>query len=110
MLEYSFRFGTMYHAAKGGNWGLADYQLKEMREIQEVGETTKPPRKPPLTAFESGYLDPIGKAIEAKDLNKFETAFNAGLQGCNACHAAQGFAFIKYELPNASPSPLSNKP
>ena len=39
MLEDLFRFVTMYYAAKGGNWGLADYQLKEMREIQEVGET-----------------------------------------------------------------------
>jgi hypothetical protein len=37
MIEYSHRYSTMYHAAKGGNWGLAGYQLKEALEIQEVG-------------------------------------------------------------------------
>ena len=110
MIEYSHRFGTMYYAAKGGNWGLAAYQLKEMREIQEVGETTRPARADPLKAFESGLLDPIDKAIAAKDGKTFDTAFKAAEQGCNGCHAAAGFAFIKYELPKESPSPLSNKP
>ena len=100
----------MYYAAQGGNWGLADYQLKEMREIQEVGETTRPARKAPLLAFESGYLDPIGKTIEAKDFKKFDVAFKTALQACNVCHAGAGFGFIKYELPKTSPSPLSSKP
>ena len=35
MIEYGNRMSTMYYAAKGGNWGMADYQLKEAREIQE---------------------------------------------------------------------------
>jgi hypothetical protein len=110
MIEYSHRFGTMYYAAKGGNWGLAEYQLKEMREIQEVGETTRPARAEPLKSFESSMLDPIDKAIAAKDGKAFEAAFKAAEQGCNGCHAAAGFGFIKYELPKESPSPLSNKP
>jgi hypothetical protein len=110
MIEYSYRFGTLYYAAKGGNWSLAAYQLKEMREIQEVGETTRPPRAEPLKAFESAYLDPLAKAIEAKDAKKFGTAFKATEQACNGCHAAAGFGYIKYQLPKASPSPLSNTP
>jgi hypothetical protein len=84
----------MYHAAGGGNWGLANYQLKVMREIQEVGETTRPPRKEALIAFEGAYLDPIEKAITAKDLKKFDVAVKATMQACNACHVAQGFPFI----------------
>jgi hypothetical protein len=42
MIEYGARFGNMYYAGKGSNWDLAAYQLKEAREIQEVGETTRP--------------------------------------------------------------------
>jgi len=41
MVEYANRYTNMYYAAKGGNWDLAAYQLKETREIQEVGETTR---------------------------------------------------------------------
>jgi hypothetical protein len=110
MIEYAARYTNAYYAAKGGNWGLAGYQIKEAREIQEVGETTRPARASALKAFESAYLDPLDKAIEAKDFKKFETAYKAGIQGCNGCHAGQGFPYIKYELPKAASSPLSDKP
>jgi hypothetical protein len=110
MIEYGNRYTNMYHAAKGGNWGLAGYQLKEAREIQEVGETTRPGRAAALKAFEKAYLEPLEKAIEAKDFEKFNTAFKAGIEGCNGCHASQGFPYIKYELPRNSASPLSDKP
>jgi hypothetical protein len=110
MIEYGNRFTTMFYAAKGGNWGMADYQLKEMREIQEVGETTRPARAPMLKAFESSSLDSLAETIKAKDWKKFDGAFKDAVVGCNGCHAAQGFAFIKYELPKSSPSPTSVKP
>ena len=110
MIEYSGRYTNMYYAAKGGNWGLADYMLKEMREIQEVGETTRPGRASSLKAFEQAYLDPLEKTIKAKDFKALRTAFNRGVEGCNGCHASNGFPFIKYQLPKAAPSPLSDKP
>jgi hypothetical protein len=110
MIEYSGRYTNMYYAAKGGNWGLADYMLKEAREIQEVGETTRPGRASSLKAFEQAYLDPLEKTIKAKDFKAFKTAFNRGIQGCNGCHASNGFPFIKYQLPKAPFAPLSDKP
>jgi hypothetical protein len=110
MIEYSGRYTNMYYAAKGGNWGLADYMLKEAREIQEVGETTRPARAASLKAFEAAYLDPLDKTIKAKNFKAFQTAFNRGIQGCNGCHAANGFPFIKYQLPKAPFDPVSYKP
>ncbi len=110
MIEYGNRYSAAYYAAKGGNWPLADYQIKEAREIQEVGETTRPGRAAALKGFEKHYLDPIDAAIKAKDFKKFDAAFQAGIKGCNGCHAAQGFPYIKYQLPDKSPSLLSNTP
>jgi hypothetical protein len=110
MIEYSTRYTNMFYAAKGGNWDLAAYQLKEALEIQEVGETTRPARAPALKAFESAFLDPIADTIAAQDFKAFKAAFKAGINGCNDCHAAQGFPFIKYELPSAPLMPLSTKP
>ncbi len=46
MIEYSTRYTNAYYAAKGGNWDLAAYELKEAGEIQEVGETTRPAVRP----------------------------------------------------------------
>lgn len=110
MIEYGNRISTMYYAAKGGNWGMADYQLKEAREIQEVGENTRPARAAMLKAFESANLDKLGEAIKAKNWKQFDTTFKATVEACNGCHAANGFPFIKYELPKSSPSPTSVKP
>jgi hypothetical protein len=110
MIEYGARFGNMYYAAKGGNWDLAGYQLKEAREIQEVGETTRPERASALKAFETSYLDPLEQAIKAKDAKAFEKAASAAVGGCNGCHVGQGFPFIKYQLPKGPTFPLSMKP
>lgn len=105
MIEYSGRITNMYYAAKGGNWDLADYMLKEAREIQEVGENTRPKRAQPLKDFESKYLDALAKTIDAKDFGKFEAAFNEAVDGCNACHKKAGFKFIRYQLPMSAPTP-----
>ncbi len=110
MIEYSHRYSTMYYAAKAGNWPLAAYELKEELEIQEVGETTRPEKADALKAFERSFLNPLGKTIEAKDFKRFEASFKAGIQGCNACHMAQKVPFIKYQLPDSSPSPLAPMP
>ncbi|MGA7451827.1 MAG: hypothetical protein WBW73_11340 [Rhodoplanes sp.] len=110
MMEYSYRFSNAYYAAKAGNWPLAAYQLKEMREIQEVGETTRPEKADALKAFERSFLDPLGKTIEAKDFERFEASFKASIHGCDACHAQQKVPFIKYQLPSSQPAPLIMKP
>lgn len=108
MIEYGYRYSAMYYAAKGGNWDFAEYQLKEAREIQEVGETTRPKRAPDLKNFERKYLDPIGAAIQAKSFERFDAAFKDGVEGCNNCHHKHGFDFIRYALPATSPSPILN--
>jgi hypothetical protein len=110
MIEYGNRMSTMYYAAKGGNWGMADYQLKEAREIQEVGENTRPGRAAMLKAFESANLEKLAAAIKAKNWKKFNAEFKQTVVACNGCHAANGFSFIKYQLPKSSPSPTSVRP
>ena len=99
MIEYGNRFTNAYFAAKGGNWGLAQYELKEATEIQEVGEVTRPGKAELLRNFEHAYLDPLAKAIEAQDWNTFEARFKAAIAGCNGCHAATGHPYIQYRLP-----------
>jgi len=99
MIEYGDRFANTYYAAKGGNWGLAQYQLKEAVEIQEVGEATRPKHAPLLAAFEHSYLDPLEQAIENKDWGEFKKSYDEAITGCNDCHRATGHGYVKYRLP-----------
>ncbi len=99
MIEYGNRFTDAYFAARGGNWGLAQYQLNEMIEIQEVGEITRPRHADALKGFEDGYLAPLKEAVENKDFTGFDEAFRDAVAGCNDCHVGTEHAYVKYVLP-----------
>lgn len=109
MIEYARRMGTTWFAGEAANWDMASYQVLEMREIQEVGETTRPGRAAALKSFESSFLDPLDDAIKANDKTKFETAYRSAIQGCNSCHGSQtsadfpkGYSFVKVQVPTKS--------
>ena len=113
MIEYGVRFGNAWWAADAGNWDMAKYQVKEMTEIQEVGETTRPGRADALKKFEHDNIDPLMAAINAKDKDAFVSAYDRAITGCNQCHGdqkdAQGnnFRWIKVTRPTTS-APFSN--
>jgi cytochrome c551/c552 len=110
MIEYGNRLSRLWFAANAGNWDMAKYQLDEMKEIQEVGETTRPARTPMLKAFEDSYLNPIDAAILAKDKAAFTTAVNNAITGCNACHAAStgtnwtSYKYVEVQTPKIDPA------
>jgi cytochrome c553 len=110
MIEYSQRLARLWFAANAGNWDMAKYQLDEMIEIQETGETTRPARAPMLKAFEDNYLAKLDKAIGAKDKAAFTTAFNDTVAGCNGCHKAssgttwKSYQFVSIQTPKTDPA------
>lgn len=107
MIEYSIRFDHAWFAAQKANWDMAKYQVVEMTEIQEVAETTRTNRAPLLKSFEDGFLVPLEKAIDAKDLSAFTAAYDKAITGCNACHAGSSsgdftsYKFVKITRPTA---------
>ncbi len=108
MIEYATRMDNLWFAAQKNNWDMVHYQILEMVEIQEVGETTRSSRAPALKAFEDGFLTPMDKAAQGKDLAAFTTAYDNAITGCNACHAGsssadfKSYKFVKIMRPTAS--------
>jgi hypothetical protein len=107
MIEYATRFNSLWFAVQKSNWEMAHYQILEMREIQKVGETTRPNRAVALKSFESGFLDPIDKAVLGKDSNAFTAVYDAAIAGCNGCHVTSSssefktYKFVKITQPTA---------
>jgi hypothetical protein len=108
MVEYGIRFNNLWWAAQAQNWDMVTYQILEMREIQEVGEVTRPARAAALKAFEGSFLDPLDQAAAAKDLAAFTTAYDNAISGCNGCHVGttsaaypNGYRFVKIIRPTA---------
>jgi len=106
MMEYGARFTNAYYAAKGGNFALAQYMIKEMKEIQEVGETTRPARAQLLKTFETNYLDKLDAAAKAKDWPQYSKLMPQVVNACNQCHVKIEMAYIVYQMPSAPPAPL----
>jgi hypothetical protein len=110
MIEYGRRMAQLKSASDAANWDMARYQLDEMLEIQEVGETTRPGRAPMLKSFEESYLKPLDAAIVAQDSGKVSAAFEDALSGCNACHlgsTATNWAscgYIQVRAPQSDPA------
>jgi mono/diheme cytochrome c family protein len=111
MIEYGRRMAAVWWGGEAANWDMAAYQIIEMLEIQETGETTRPARADALKAFETGFLDPLDKAVAAKDKAGFEKAYKAAIAGCNACHTGQtsaafpkGYGFIQVKVPTSADS------
>jgi hypothetical protein len=100
----------LWFAANAGNWDMAKYQLDEMIEIQEVGETSRPARAPMLKAFEDKYLAALDKTIDAKDKVTFTQAFNDTLTGCTSCHKAssgtnwKSYQYVAIQAPRTDPA------
>lgn len=99
MHEIGYRFADLYWAANGGNWALAQYELKELREAQEVAEITRPKRADMLRAFEDEQLIPLEETIRQKNTRLFNQRFSEAVRGCNGCHSALGYDFIQYRVP-----------
>lgn len=95
MREVGDRFEDMNAAAQGGNWALAAYMSKYMNNAMNPAKVTKPEEYQNWATFYAGPFDPVNKAISAKDLSAFDTAYATVISSCNACHESMGYKFIK---------------
>jgi cytochrome c553 len=93
----------MYFAAKGGNWALAAYMCKYMNGAMNPAKVTKPNEYRAWKGFYERTFAPVTKAIEAKDLKAFESAYSAAVTACNSCHSGTGYGFIKVVKLGAPP-------
>lgn len=95
MREVGDRFQNMYFAAKQGNWALAAYMSKYMNGAMNPASVTKPAEYKVWKGFYDDTFAPVNKAIQAKDLKAFETAYMGVIKDCNGCHQGMGYGFIK---------------
>ncbi len=103
MKEIAERYGILYFAAKGGNWQLAQHELKQVISLMKVGGTLRPKYSHDINSFIQHNLNPISEAIEARDWKRFESAFEKGIDESNKLHEKYGYGFIRYIMPKSPP-------
>ncbi len=104
MKEIGDRFHVLYHAAKSGNWRLAEHEQKVTISILKVGATLRPKYHQDITAFIQSHLNHLGESIKAKDWKQFERAYMNAVDETNKLHEKYGYGFIRYTLSEEPPS------
>jgi hypothetical protein len=95
MREVGDRFHNMYYAAHGGNWGLAGYMSKHIKDAMDPTKVTEAKIYEDWKAFYETMFGPINKAILVQDIGVFEREYNEAIESCNLCHVATRNGFIK---------------
>jgi hypothetical protein len=102
----SERYWTLYYAAKGGNWALAQYEINGLRSLFKKMITTRPKYKSMLENFSKMVFDPLEKQIAAKDFTAFDKTYHNGIDRANKMHVAADHAEIIWKLPPEPPKHL----
>ena len=97
-------------AGEAGNWPLAAYSLKELRQGFAVASRAVPRWRglPVPELFDAAVTQPLTLldfAIKLKYSRQFNEAYEQLTAGCNACHATTDHSFIVIKVPNASAFP-----
>ena len=105
MPQIAERFTLVFYAAKGGNWDLSHYELRQMEHLFRVATKTRPKQTQRIEKFLAEQVTPLKDAIKSRDWNTFESLFRRVTDAANENHRELGVGFIVYKLP---PEPASH--
>lgn len=106
------RHAKLWLAGEAGNWELASYEIDELEEGFEDARAFHPTHKDApqplaqvLPTMVDAPLAALRSAVDRRDRQEFEAAYDALTAGCNACHQAMKFGFNVVRRPDTSPFP-----
>jgi hypothetical protein len=94
----------LWFAGQAGNWGLSDFETKEIREALDDIRTYCTDR-PELTSLPMIMppLDSLDAAIKNKSIPQFKSSFISLTNTCNNCHRATKHEFNVIQIPGTPP-------
>ena len=104
------RYWTLYYAAKGGNWALADYELRSLKSLWQKMGTTRPKYKGMLDDYAKKIFDPLGSTSPRRISPSSRRFIWQGIELANTMHVASNHAEIVWKLPSNPPQHLDLGP
>ena len=98
------------YAARGGNWPLAAFYARRVRNLQRRLAIIRPKYAERLAAFETGMLGPVFAALETQDRGAFDRAFAVATENANLQHVETGYGYIRWTLPKDPPQDVDLGP
>jgi hypothetical protein len=105
MVLVSRVYGNLWHAARGGNWDLASFYFRRTRSLLRNLSITRPKYASQLAEYEREHLEPIGEALLARDLDRFDSLYEGSVARANELHVVTGYPYIRWSRPEEPPDP-----
>jgi hypothetical protein len=118
MTLQQMRHVKLWLAGEAGNWPLAAYEVKELGEgfddvvtLHPTHEDAPVAPKDAIPRMVTGPLHDLRAAVDKRESQAFERAFDAMTQACNNCHQAMNFGFNVVQRPasDSSVNPYPNQ-
>jgi hypothetical protein len=108
MSGVQLHFGKLYYAARAANWGLAGFEIDEVKENLEKGAMMRPEENGVhlagvVDAFEQTQIEAMKSAVAQRDTASLFGAYSDAILVCNSCHRNTGRPFIIITVPSAPP-------
>jgi hypothetical protein len=101
MTLQQLRHIKLWFAGRAGNWPLANYELRELREgFNDVGKLVG---EDIIDTNVGAALKDLRKIIDDKNATGFAAAYDRLSAGCNSCHRTLDHAFIAIRRPTLLP-------
>jgi hypothetical protein len=99
----------LWYAGKNRNWKLAEFEIKELKEVVENIEKFQNKRKETeLINMMNPALDSLTTAARQQDENLFVKSYTGLTNSCNSCHKITDFEFNTVKVPDGA-SPFINQ-
>jgi hypothetical protein len=110
MEKVGYSWWSLIYAARGGNWGLAEYYMKRVAKLENTLKVLRPKHRERLERFQQQALPDVVAAIEAQSIEKLEAAYAAATELANELHGESGYPYIRWVLPTEPPPGLQLSP
>lgn len=103
MKDVGERYWVCFHAAKGGNWELAAYELRSVRSLFKTGSVTRPKYAKMLSDYTAQHIEPLLQFCARKEWPGFEAAYHKSVDVANELHRQVNHGEIVWKLPPEPP-------
>jgi hypothetical protein len=108
MTTIQLHAGKLWFAVKASNWGLAKYELDELKETMEAAKGLNVEKNgvkisDVLDSVLQTQVAQLAESIKRKSESEFLKSYDETLSACNGCHTEAGYKFIHIVRPSAPP-------
>ena len=98
------RHAKLWFAGQNENWGLAEFEVNEIKEnLENIKKYQSERKEAQMVIMINPAIDSVSLAIQQKDPVLFKTTFTSLTNRCNSCHKLVNYSFNQVKVPDTPP-------